>query len=94
MIYLIIILVVCIAMFTSSQNKKKGEAKKEVEADEEKELQNITNGKIIIFLLGIMILAAVGGSKLRLFSQVGDVAFIVLIIFLGYLLYIKLFSKR
>lgn len=94
MIYLVIIIAVCIVMFSSSQNKKKEEAKKEVETENGNDYQNVTSGKIIIFLLGIMVLASVGGMKLGLFTKIGDVAFIVLIIFLGYLLYIKLFSKR
>lgn len=94
MIYLVIALVVCVVIFNSSKTKKKEESKQKVERGEETDLQNITSGKIVIFLLGIMVLATVGGTKLGLFSQVGDVAFIVLIIFLGYLLYMKLFSKR
>lgn len=51
------------------------------------------NAKMILFLIGIMILGTIGGTIFPLFSLIRDLAFIVLIFFLGYLLYKKLFKK-
>lgn len=52
-----------------------------------------TGTRIILFLLGIMILAEIGKSKVFLFGEIGDVAFVILIIVLGYGLFKKLFMK-
>lgn len=53
----------------------------------------ITGSKVTLFLLGIMILAKLGGTKIDLFNTVGDFAFIVLVLFLGYMLFKKLFMR-
>lgn len=72
-----IILVYCIR-----KAKKIGDTKKK-----------ITEMKVIIFLLGIMILADIGEGKLFILGKVGDIAFIVLIILLAYGLFRKLFMR-
>lgn len=53
----------------------------------------ITGSKITLFLLGMMILAKLGGTKVDLFNTVGDFAFVALILFLGYMLFKKLFMR-
>lgn len=55
--------------------------------------KRITGIKVIIFLLGIMILSEIAESKMFIFGRVGDIAFIVLIILLGYGLFRKLFMR-
>lgn len=49
--------------------------------------------KVVVFLLGIMLLSAVGGSKVAFFNTIGDFTFIVLIIFLAIVLFKKLFIR-
>lgn len=53
----------------------------------------ITGSKITLFLLGMMILAKLGGTKVDLFNTVGDFSFVALILFLGYMLFKKLFMR-
>lgn len=83
MIYLgIIIAIVVFLVLKNSGTNVKAE-KKEMTMDT----------KIVLFLLGIMVLGAVGGTRIRIFSSIGDLAFIAFIVFLGYLLFNKLFKK-
>lgn len=51
------------------------------------------NKKIVVFLIGIMVLSFIGSSVSSIFSLIGKLAFILLIVFLGYLLFKKLFMK-
>ncbi|MEZ3435567.1 MAG: hypothetical protein K1W34_13260 [Lachnospiraceae bacterium] len=69
-------------------NSKKGKSNEIIEPT-----QNVTGAKVVLFLIGIMVLAMIGGSKIALFSVVGDLAFVILILFLGYLLFKKLFMR-
>lgn len=49
--------------------------------------------KIIIFLIGVAILGSIGGSIIPQFTLIGELAFVLLIVFLIYVLFKKLFLK-
>lgn len=49
--------------------------------------------KVIVFLAGIILLCKIGGSKFYLFNTLGNIAFFLLIVYLGYLLFKLLFMK-
>lgn len=85
MIYvgIIIAIIVFVVLKSGNSNTNEKAEKKEMTVDT----------KIVLFLLGIMILGAIGGTRVRFFSSIGDLAFIAFIVFLGYLLFKKLFKK-
>ena len=83
MIYIGIIVAIIVFFVLKSKGSEETSEKKEMTLDT----------KIVLFLIGIMVLGAVGGIKLPLFSSIGDLAFIAFIVFLGYMLFKKLFKK-
>lgn len=87
MLYVGIVLGIIVVVWL---NSKKGKGN---EITETESTQNVTGAKVVLFLIGIMVLAMIGGSKIALFSVVGDFAFVMLILFLGYLLFKKLFMR-
>lgn len=88
MLYVGIVLgIVAIAYYAYS----KCQSEKISEIDEEG--GKITAFKIAVFLIGIIILAGIGGSRLSFFKMVGDIAFVLLIITLGFILFKKLFMR-
>lgn len=72
--------------------KSGNNTRKEVEetTEEAGTIKNVTDAKVILFLVGIMVLAEVGSSKMLM---LGDVVFVVLILYLGYVLFKRLFMR-
>lgn len=62
------------------------------ENQNEQTQSKFTPPRIIAFLVGIMILGYVASYVVSYFAFVSTVAFVLLVIYLGYFLYKKLFS--
>ena len=62
------------------------------ENQNEQKVNKFTTPRVIIFLVGIMILSYVASYVVAYFAYVSTMAFILLVIALGYFLYKKLFG--
>lgn len=91
MLYIgIVVGVIAIIWLKGGNNTKK---ETEETTEETGTMKKVTDIKIILFLIGIMILSEFGSEKMQMLGTVGDVVFIILIIYLGYLLFKKLFLR-
>lgn len=91
MLYIGIVVGIIAVFFLKSGNN----TRKEVEETTEEggTIKNVTDAKVILFLVGVMVLAEVGSSKMLMLGMLGDVFFVVLILYLGYVLFKKLFMR-
>ena len=87
MLYIGIIVGIIVIIITQTKRNDKNENTEHIPSP------TVTSKKIVIFLVGVMALTAIGGTKLVLFKTIGDFAFIALVLYFGYILFKKLFMK-
>lgn len=91
MLYIGIVVGIIAVFFLKSGNNTRKEVEETTE--EAGTIKNVTDAKVILFLVGVMVLAEVGSSKMLMLGMLGDVVFVVLILYLGYVLFKKLFMR-
>ncbi len=88
MLYIGIVIAIIAVIWLKCGNNADKATEKETGA-----MKKVTDIKIILFLLGVMVLSEFGSEKMEILGRLGDIVFIILIFYLGYLLFKKLFVK-